>query len=225
MSIPLMIYGVKPVYTKIAGRFSSKYKILLRNHIDYVTRVSDKETEGITFVAKDHNRLIDALKETGAFHHDNRGHLAGQLAAAATNGEGYREIADSSLHCQISSTVCNIHIDYVGFVWRGPRGESLVGPDSAQHIVGELAWPALVQWVTKKNEFAGKILGRITPRVPSSAEGFAPRFGADFRILSGETHDMAHYWSLSIDYRHGCRDATCGFVEDYGGLNFTYRHK
>jgi hypothetical protein len=36
------------------------------------------------------------------------------MAAAATTGEGDREIAESSLHCQIARSLCNINIHYTG---------------------------------------------------------------------------------------------------------------
>lgn len=160
MAIPLMEYAVEPVFTKISHRFLKKYTIHLGNHIDSMSHVSTREQEGITFVPRDDQRLIAALKATQAFHHDDRAHLVGQMAAAATTGEGYREIAESSLHCQIGKSLCNIHIDYTGFVWRGPKGESLVGPDALRHIVDELAWGKIVEWVSGKNEFVGKIVAR-----------------------------------------------------------------
>src|SRR5437660_2684265 len=100
MAIPLMEYAVMPVYAKISYRFREKYNIHLGNHIDSMSHVSSRDQEGITFVPRDAQRLIATLKATQAFHHDDRAHLVGQMAAAATTGEGYREIADNSLHCQ-----------------------------------------------------------------------------------------------------------------------------
>ncbi len=188
-----------------------------------MSHVSDREQEGITFVPWDSQRLIAVLKAAKAFHHDDRVHLAGQLGAAATTGEGYREIAENSLHCQIGESVCNIHIDYIGFIWRGPKGESLVGPDALRHIVDELAWGKVVEWVSSKNEFAGKIVERLHPVLPSAATKFVPALGLRYDLVCGETLDMTKQWSLVLDLRHGCTDYTCNRTDTFSGLTFTYK--
>jgi hypothetical protein len=224
MAIPLMEYAVKPVYAKISDRFIKKYNIHLGNHVDSMSHVSNREQEGITFVPRDDQRLIAALKSTGAFHHDDRAHLVGQLAAAATAGEGYREIADSSLHCQISKSLCNIHIDYIGFVWRGPNGESFVGPDALRHIVDELGWGKIVEWVNGKNQFAGEILGRLHPVVPSVATKFMPAVGLQIDLLRGDSLDVTKQWSLVLDFHYGCTSYACNQTEAFKGLMFTYKH-
>lgn len=224
MAIPLMEYAVKPVYAKISDRFMKKYNIHLGNHIDSMSHVSNRAEEGITFVPRDDQRLIAALKATQAFHHDDRANLVGELAAAATTGEGYREIADTSLHCQIAKSLCNIHIDYIGFTWRGPNGESLSGPDAPRHIVDELGWGKIVEWVNKKSEFAGEILGRLHPIVPSVATKFIPAIGVQYDLLRGESLDVTKQWSLFLDFRYGCTDYACKQIETFKGLTFTYKH-
>ncbi len=219
-----MEYGVMPVYTKIAHRFRKKYNIHLSNHIESMAHVSYREEEGITFVPHSDQRFIEALKATQAFHHDDRDHLAGKLAAAATKGEGYREIADSSLHCQIGKMQVNVHIDYLGFVWRGPNGESLVGPDALRHIVDELGWGKIVEWVGKKSELAGKILERARPLVPSTANKFVPMIGVSYDLIRGESFDMSKQWSLSLQWKYGCTDYSCNRTEEFKGLVFDFKH-
>lgn len=224
MSIPLMEYSVMPVYTKIAHRFRSKYNIQLGNHIDMMSHVSYREEEGITFVPKRDTLFIDALKSTGAFHHDDRNHVVLAAAASQTKGEGYREIADSSLHCQVGKGEINVHIDYLGFVWRGPSGESLVGPDALRHIVDELGWGKIVEAVGKKSQIAGKILERARPLVPSSANKFVPMIGVSYDLIRGESLNMSKQWSLSVQYRFGCTDYTCSRTEEFKGLVFDFKH-
>jgi hypothetical protein len=219
-----MEYSVKPVYGKIYQRFAQRYNIHLGNHIDSMSHVSDRGQEGITFVPRDDQLLIGVLKATQAFHYDNRAHLVGQLAAAATTGEGYREIADSSLHCQIGRSICNIHIDYIGFIWRGPNGESLAGPDALRHIVDELTWGKVVEWVSGRNEFAGKIVERLHPVLPSVATKFIPAVGLQYDLVRGETLDLTKQWSLVLDFRYGCTDYICNRTESFKGLTFTYKH-
>ena len=121
MAIPLMKYTIRPVYIRISRRFSERYQIRLSDHIDSMSHVSDRNQEGITFVPTDAQRFIKALEASRAFHHDNRGDFVGQVAASATTGEGYREIAKTSLHCQVGKLQCNVHIDYIGFIWQGPK--------------------------------------------------------------------------------------------------------
>ena len=146
------------------------------------------------------------------------------MIQAVSNGPTADEIADSSLHCQIGKSLCNIHIDYIGFVWRGPKGESLVGPDALRHIVDELGWGKLVEWVSGKNAFAGKIVERLHPVIPSVATKFIPSVGLQYDLVRGENLDMTKQWSLVLDFRHGCTDYSCKQVETFGGVTFTYKH-
>lgn len=220
-----MQYGMDPVYTQIAHRLRDKYRINLTEHIDGVTMVHKKIQDGFWFTPKDHLRLIAALNATNAFVHDNRADFWHAAAASATEGEGYREISDTSVHCQISKATVNMHIDLTGFVWRGPNGEALIGPDAIIHIMDELKWPEFVKWVSGKNKWAGKIVERMHPTLPSTANKFMPQIGAKFDIARGGSFDLSKQWSLTLDFRWGCTSYLCNRTETFTGLNFTYKHK
>ena len=45
----------------------------------------------------------------------------------------------TSLHAALGDQICNVHIDQMGFVIRGPYGVFL-DPDFPQHLVNELGW-------------------------------------------------------------------------------------
>jgi hypothetical protein len=224
MSIPLMEYGAMPVYAKISHRFREKYRLQISSHIQSMSRVSSREEEGITFMPFSQTTLIEALRRTGAFHHDDRDDVGGMLAAAATRGEGYREISDISLHCQVGKAEVNIHVDYLGFVWRGPNGESLAGPDAVRHIADELGWGKIVELVGTKSEVAAKVLERVRPVVPSSANKFVPVIGIQYDLIRGETSDMRKQWSLSLQWRYGCTSYSCSQTEEFKGLVLNVRN-
>jgi hypothetical protein len=49
-----------------------------------------------------------------------------------------RRIDITSLHVALTPEICQIHIDDVGFVLRGPRGLYGMSPDFLQHLLNEL---------------------------------------------------------------------------------------
>jgi hypothetical protein len=217
MAIPLMTYGLNKVYIAISDRFKTQYQINIADHIESMSSIGERTGEGITFVPVDAQLLIRTLCSTHAFEHDNRRDPTLQLAAAATMGEGYREIGATSLHCEISKVLCNIHIDHFGFVWLGPDGQTYVGPDAIRHIVGELLWADVVNWVRGKNGFLGKVLERATPVLPGMENKFIPQIGVNYDLLKGGS------WSLDLEYHYGCTDNSCKRTEHFGGVSFTVR--
>jgi hypothetical protein len=221
----MMKWGMDPIYTQIAGQLRRKYQINLAEHIESVTVLHNNILEGIWFTPKDHHRLIDVLLRTNAFLHDNRADPFHAAAASQTQGEGYREIAETSVHCQISAATVNMHIDRTGFIWRGPNGETLIGPDAIAHILDELKWPELVKWVSGKSKFAGMIVGRMHPVVPSVASKFMPQLGIQFDITRGANRDFSKQWALTLDLRWGCTGYDCTRTETFTGLNFVVKHK
>lgn len=225
MSIPMMVWGMDPIYTTIAHQLRNKYGIKLAEHVQSMNVLHKTLLEGFWFSPKDHVRLVNELLATKAFLHDNRMDPFHAMAASQTQGEGYREIAETSIHCQISSMTVNMHIDRTGFIWRGPNGETLIGPDAIQHIIDELKWPEFVAWVAAKNKFAGKIVERMHPTVPHVANKFLPQVGFQFDITRGMSRDLSKIWALTLDLRWGCTSYECNTTETYTGLNFVYKHK
>jgi hypothetical protein len=90
--------------------------------------------------------------------------------------------------------------------------------------VDELVWGKVVAWVNSKNEFAGNIVGRAHPVLPSVETKFNPAIGLQYDLLRGESLDMTKQWSLVLDFRYGCTDYACNQTETFKGLTFTYKH-
>src|SRR5262245_61231048 len=91
VAISKMVYWTSDVYMKLVSRFRQRYYLDLANHIDSMSAIGRSVGEGIAFVPVDHQRLIKALTATRAFAHDDRAVFVQELAAAATEGEGFRE--------------------------------------------------------------------------------------------------------------------------------------
>lgn len=225
MSIPLMAYAMDPVYSQVAGQLRRKYNINVAEHVQSMNVIYKTTLEGFWFTPIDSVRLVNTLMQTQAFLHDNRADPFHAAAASQTQGEGYREIAETSVHCQISPTTVNMHIDRTGFIWRGPNGETYIGPDAIKHILDELKWPEFVKWVSGKSKFAGAIVERMHPTVPSVANKFLPQVGFEFDITRGNTRDQSQQWALTLDLRWGCTGYDCTRTETYTGLNFVYKRR
>jgi len=224
MGNPEFDYAFKPAYSIPVNRLRQKYYIEISRFISRVTDIGRNEQEGFWFATDNSQQLVNALMLTGAFVHDDRADLFHALAASATRGEGYREISDASIHFQISDGAVNMHVDHTGFVWKGPDGQVYIGPDAPYHILDELKWAEAVAWVYERNKVAGKILERLHPELPRTANKFDPKIGLRYDILRGNNSDFSSQWSLSLDLKWGCTDYSCTRTEMLTGLNFTYRH-
>ncbi len=122
MAISKHEYFFNEVYRVIANRLADRHKIQISDHIDTMFEIGARPGQGITFRPVDGDRLKSLLKMP-AFAHDDRRNFCERVAAAATKGEGYREVGAPSLHCQIAANSCNIHLDSYGFVAIGPDGK------------------------------------------------------------------------------------------------------
>jgi hypothetical protein len=225
MGNPSFGYQLERPYAIPARRLLEKYGLNIKNYISRVTDMGRNEQEGFWFATSNSQKLIADLIATKAFIHDNRGDMFHAMAASATQGEGYREVSEKSIHFQISEGSVNMHVDHTGFIWRGPDGKVYIGPDAIYHILDELKWAEAVAWVYKKNKIAGMIMERLHPELPRTANRFDPKFGVRFDILRGNAVDFSKQWSLSLDFKWGCTDFSCNRTEMLTGLNFTYRHK
>ena len=192
MGISRHAYLFNDVYRVIANRLRDRHKIKIDEHVDSMLKIGSRVGQGITFWPVDHIKL-KGLLSTAAFTHDNRMEFCEALAASATQGEGYRESGAPSLHCQISRVSCNIHLDSYGFVAIGPDGKKYYNPDLVQHIVDELGWATVVEWLEKKSSPLGGFLGRIHPILPNSRNNYAPAVGGRFVLKQGQG------WSIGLD--------------------------
>ena len=208
-------------------------------HIGSHLEAGRSRLEGINFVAKNHQVLIDALttltypgggKVFAAGSKSMSGHLPLQLSYKATEGTGFRQIwwaprpdqpvgqpsADmnarfsanfgdsrnlpdlSSLHCAVSPTLCNIHIDEMGFVLADEKGNVIVNPDALRHILVELLW---------KTNLQGKLpfwaLDRINFDIASSPLAFS-RAGVGVDVVQSKRLKVSLRGSCAIDGAMEC---------------------
>ncbi|MBT3058252.1 MAG: hypothetical protein AB2728_04435 [Candidatus Thiodiazotropha sp.] len=193
MTISKHAYTFNSVYRTIANRLRNRHNINIGDHIDTMLEIGARAGQGITFRPIDSNKLKSLLKMP-AFAHDDRRNLCERIAAAATKGEGYREVGAPSLHCQIAANSCNIHLDSYGFVAIAPDGTKYYNPDLVQHIVDELGWATVVGWLDKKQPVLGGLVGRFRPILPNSRNRYAPAVGGRFVLAKGKG------WGLGIDH-------------------------
>ena len=224
MAISKTVYWTSDVYMKIVSRFRQRYYLDLTQHIDSMSKIGRSVGEGITFVPVDHQRLIQALTATRAFAHDDRAVLVQEIAAAATEGEGFRERGSPSLHCQISASVCNIHLDQYGFVAEGPDGQTYYNPDAVQHIFDELVWATDIVPEVRKllGDKMADVLSRLQPVLPNSTNNYRPAVGGQLVLGSGSNGDASGRWKVTVDVTHGCRDWKCREEETQGGVTLRY---
>jgi hypothetical protein len=208
-------------------------------HIGSHLEAGRSRLEGINFVAKNHQLLMDGLTALtypgGAkvFAPGSKlmaGHLPLQLSYKATEGTGFRQIwyaprpdqpvgqpaADmdarfsahfgdsrnlpdlSSIHCAISPTLCNIHIDEMGFVLADEKGNAIVDPDALRHILVELLW---------KTNLQGKLpfwaLDRINFDIASSPLAFS-RMGIGVDVKQSKRLKVSLRGSCAVDGAMEC---------------------
>ncbi len=192
MAITKQAYLFNGVYRTIANRLRDRHNIKLDEHVAAMLKIGPRPGVGVTFKPVDSDRL-KSLLQMPAFAHDNRNDLCERLAAAATQGEGYRETGAPSLHCQIAAQSCNIHLDSYGFVAIAPDGQKYYNPDLVQHIVDELGWGTVVGWLDNKQPTLGRFMNRFHPILPNSRNRYNLALGGQFILKEGQG------WSLGIE--------------------------
>jgi hypothetical protein len=210
-----------PVYMEIAARFYRfNPPIRLENHIEYATEVGRTISEGVYFKPKDSLRFrmevaftkLDQYSGIAAFNWDNRNVWIHRLAALATDGEGYREIGQPSLHIAIGPEKCNVHIDEFGFIGIGPDGRPYVGPESIRHIGDELIWRAKIRPVLIKGlslalpdaiaDPAAQLLDATYIVLPGASNRYEGRVGVGVKLMDRK------YYDLRFEYTCGNRDCS-----------------
>ena len=144
-----------------------------------LTKETEERAWGFREIADSYNTEVGPLEAAGrnTYSGEHRHSLRfGQAPAAYA-----RKIDITSLHVALTPGACNIHIDDVGFVLRGPRGVVGLGPDFLQHIVNELVWKSILrEWILGKYGESSKALWAIdhlSLMLPSSDTRYAPMAG------------------------------------------------
>lgn len=151
MAVAMADYLFHPVFEQIARRMLQfTPRINLLDYIDEMTEVGRTHSEGVTFRPKNHRGFRSAVSMARkgtrkGFHWDDRKVWVNSLAALFTDGEGYREIGQPSLHVAIGAEKCNVHLDEFGFVAIGPDGRPYFTPESLPHVGDELVYRAIIR--------------------------------------------------------------------------------
>lgn len=173
------------VYDTLKSRLLNLYRIDIEKYIDHFTYKGIRLGQGFSFYPKDHAALKSKLTYP-QFALDDSRYFCDQMAALATQGTGYREVGVPSLHIAISKSRVNVHLDKFGFVAIGPDGKKYYNAEAVQHIVDELGFGFVVEWLDKSNNAAAKQLGaylsRVHPVLPNAKNKYRPAVGAQLDL-------------------------------------------
>jgi hypothetical protein len=152
--------------------FFTRVKLEDRGH--WPLEASFGATDGVGYREVAHMKLSGGdLGSAGGL--DSRGardwkRSAGRFGGAITPQAmpGPNTVPDlSSLHCAVSSGVCNIHVDEVGFMLRDAQGSLVLDPDFLQHIVNELVLKTFGKAILPQ-----LVLDHVNIELPSSMNGY-----------------------------------------------------
>jgi hypothetical protein len=212
-------YHLNPVFTTIYNRFHRFFPpILLREHIEEVTEIGRTVSEGFFFKPKSSlgfrmdvaSTKLDKYSGVRAFHWDDRKVWVHKLAALATDGEGYREIGQPSLHIAIGKDICNVHLDEFGFIGIDANGFAFVGPEAGRHIGDELIWRAYPRrWITQLltelplnvGEAAAKLFDMTYVVLPGASNRYERRVGVGVNVPLKR--------SLKLRFEYTCGNYNC----------------
>ena len=224
--VPQDIFLKDPIYHQIASRLlSTKPGVSLKEHIDVMQDIGRTISEGLTFWVHDVEAFRTAIttardqSNQPAFHWDNRKIWIYKLAALATDGEGYREIGQPSLHCAIGSGLCNVHIDEFGFVFRDKDGNEYVSPEAIRHIADELIYRAKIRPVIEimlRNglppflaEPVMKLLDRTYVKVPSLSDNYGMRLDGKWKPRVGVGYKLPVTKRVNLRFEYTCGNPNC----------------
>jgi hypothetical protein len=137
----LLNYAEQIAYGNLLGLSYEQTKVGL-------TKATEKKAWGFREIADIYNVEVGPLEaaKTNYAGKDRFSMKFGQVP-----GNYARRIDISSLHVALTPEACNIHIDDVGFVLRGPKSVVGLTPDFVQHLVNELLWKSLLRdWLVEK---------------------------------------------------------------------------
>jgi hypothetical protein len=143
-----------------------------------LTKATEQRAWGFREIADTYNFEVGPVQAaTTSYSGENRHILKfGQSPAAYA-----RKVDITSLHVALTPAACNIHIDDVGFVLRGPRSVVGLDPDFVQHLVNELLWKSLLRdWLIGKyggSAAAVWAVEHLSLMLPSSDTRYAPTAG------------------------------------------------
>jgi len=151
-----------------------------------LTKATEERAWGFREIADTYNTEMSPVEAAGtkSYSGENRQSLRfGQ-------GRYARKVDITSLHVALTPAACNIHIDNVGFVLRGPRSVVGLDPDFVQHLINELVWKSILRdWILGKYGETSKALwavDHLSLMLPSSDTGYAPMAGVKLDLGSAQ---------------------------------------
>jgi hypothetical protein len=162
-----------------------------------LTKATEQRAWGFREIADTYNIEVGPVQAaTTSYSGENRHILKfGQTPAAYA-----RRVDITSLHVALTPAACNIHIDNVGFVLRGPRSVVGLDPDFVQHLVNELLWKSILRdWLIGKygsSAAAVWAVEHLSLMLPSSDTRYAPTAGIKLDIGTAQ---------LTAAFTMGCK--------------------
>jgi hypothetical protein len=162
-----------------------------------LTKATEQRAWGFREIADSYNIEVGPVQAaTTSYAGANRHSLKfGQIPATYA-----RQIDITSLHVALTPAACNIHIDNVGFVLRGPRSVVGLDPDFVQHLVNELLWKSLLRdWLIGKygdSSTAVWAVEHLSLMLLSSDTHYAPTAGIKLDLGSAQ---------LTAAFTMGCK--------------------
>src|SRR5215203_5637023 len=142
-----------------------------------LTKATEERAWGFREIADTYNTEVSPVEAAGTKSY------SGQNRQSIRFGQGRyaRKVDITSLHVALTPAACNIHIDNVGFVLRGPRSVVGLDPDFVQHLINELVWKSLLRdWLIGKygsSAAAVWAVEHLSVMLPSSDTRYAPTAG------------------------------------------------
>jgi hypothetical protein len=144
-----------------------------------LSKATEEKAWGFREIADTYNTEVGPLELAGrnSYSGENRH----SLRFGQTPGAYARKVDITSLHVAVTPAACNIHIDNVGFVLRGPKSAVGLDADFIQHIVNELIYKTFLRdWLAGKYGESSKgvwAVDHIGLMLPSSDTHYAPMAG------------------------------------------------
>jgi len=151
-----------------------------------LTKATEERAWGFREIADTYNTEVSPVEAAGTKSY------SGQNRQSIRFGQGRyaRKVDITSLHVALTPAACNIHIDNVGFVLRGPRSVVGLDPDFVQHLINELVWKSILrEWILGKYGETSKALwavDHLSLMLPSSDTEYAPMAGMKLDLGSAQ---------------------------------------
>lgn len=153
-----------------------------------LTKATEERAWGFREIADTDNTEMGPVEAAGTKSYSGENRHSIRFGQAPSTYA--RKVDITSLHVALTPAACNIHIDSVGFVLRGPRSVVGLDPDFVQHLINELVWKSILRdWILGKYGETSKALwavDHLSLMLPSSDTRYAPMAGVKLDLGSAQ---------------------------------------